>query len=107
MFVKEDYSLRMSQNEMEVEVMLDQSHGDGNDIPEGYYREVINHSDWIVPHRYQDLQTVGSGAYGSVCSSKDQETEWVSLHDFVCSVHKQAFICCHEIFVVIRIRTFL
>jgi len=66
----------MSQNEMEVEVMLDQSHGDGNDVPEGYYREVINHSDWIVPHRYQDLQTVGSGAYGSVCSSKDQETEW-------------------------------
>ena len=39
---------------------------------------VIAHSDWIVPKRYGDLQTVGSGAYGSVCSSKDAETQAVS-----------------------------
>ena len=47
-------------------------------IPDGYYREVINHSDWIVPQRYSDLQTVGAGAYGSVCSSQDNEMDMVS-----------------------------
>merc|ERR1711935_1079087 len=49
--------------------------GDGTSLPEGYYREVINHSDWIVPGRYSDLQTVGAGAYGSVCSSKDTQMD--------------------------------
>lgn len=40
-------------------------------IPRGYYSETICHSDWIIPLRYTELQNVGSGAYGSVCSAKD------------------------------------
>ena len=58
---------------------MEVDHLDSNDdaIPDGYYREVINHSDWIVPKRYSDLQTVGAGAYGSVCSSKDTQMEMV------------------------------
>ena len=47
-------------------------------IPNGFYRESINHSDWTIPSRYTELQTVGSGAYGSVCSAQDQEIGWVS-----------------------------
>ena len=60
-------------------------------IPDGYYREVINHSDWIVPQRYSDLQTVGAGAYGSVCSSQDNEMEMVRIRlqcNTQCNSHK-------------------
>jgi len=45
-------------------------------IPLGFYRETINHSDWTIPSRYTELQTVGSGAYGSVCSARDQKIDW-------------------------------
>jgi p38 MAP kinase len=47
-----------------------------NNIPLGFYRETINHSDWTIPSRYTELQTVGSGAYGSVCSARDQKIDW-------------------------------
>ena len=58
-----------------MEVVM--SHHDRLDIPEGFYLETICHSDWVIPGRYTDLQNVGSGAYGSVCSAKDNENEAV------------------------------
>ncbi len=60
-----------------MEVVM--QHHDRLDIPEGFYLETICHSDWVIPGRYTDLQNVGSGAYGSVCSAKDNENEAVSI----------------------------
>ncbi|XP_061418981.1 mitogen-activated protein kinase 12-like [Lethenteron reissneri] len=37
----------------------------------GFYRIEINKMVWEVPKRYSQLFTVGSGAYGTVCSSVD------------------------------------
>ena len=48
-----------------------------NAIPPNFYREIINHSDWTIPERYTELQTVGHGAYGSVCSARDTSIGWV------------------------------
>ncbi|XP_037910535.1 mitogen-activated protein kinase p38b-like isoform X2 [Hermetia illucens] len=36
-----------------------------------YYKIDINKTEWEVPERYQNLQPVGSGAYGQVCSALD------------------------------------
>uniref|UniRef100_A0A673XFG9 mitogen-activated protein kinase n=1 Tax=Salmo trutta TaxID=8032 RepID=A0A673XFG9_SALTR len=36
-----------------------------------FYRQELNKTIWEVPERYQSLSPVGSGAYGSVCSSYD------------------------------------
>uniref|UniRef100_A0A4W5N156 mitogen-activated protein kinase n=1 Tax=Hucho hucho TaxID=62062 RepID=A0A4W5N156_9TELE len=36
-----------------------------------FYRQELNNTIWEVPERYQTLSPVGSGAYGSVCSSYD------------------------------------
>ncbi|XP_038871570.1 mitogen-activated protein kinase 14A-like isoform X2 [Salvelinus namaycush] len=36
-----------------------------------FYRQELNKTIWEVPERYQTLSPVGSGAYGSVCSSYD------------------------------------
>ncbi|XP_044144094.1 mitogen-activated protein kinase 14 isoform X4 [Bufo gargarizans] len=41
----------------------------------GFYRQELNKTLWEVPVRYQNLNPVGSGAYGSVCSSYDTNTE--------------------------------
>ncbi|CAB4030917.1 mitogen-activated kinase 14 isoform X1, partial [Paramuricea clavata] len=38
----------------------------------GFYRTETNKATWEVPERYQDLQSIGSGAYGLVCSSDDK-----------------------------------
>ena len=35
-------------------------------LPEGYYREELNHCTWEVPERYKDLCAIGLGAYGQV-----------------------------------------
>ncbi|KAM4722280.1 mitogen-activated protein kinase 12-like [Rhinophrynus dorsalis] len=40
----------------------------------GFYMQDINKTKWEVPTRYRDLTAVGSGAYGTVCSAKDQQT---------------------------------
>uniref|UniRef100_A0A8C5MXB5 mitogen-activated protein kinase n=1 Tax=Leptobrachium leishanense TaxID=445787 RepID=A0A8C5MXB5_9ANUR len=40
----------------------------------GFYRQELNKTIWEVPQRYQTLTPVGSGAYGSVCSSYDSDT---------------------------------
>ena len=32
----------------------------------GFYRTETNKATWEVPERYQDLQSIGSGAYGLV-----------------------------------------
>ncbi|XP_018103537.1 mitogen-activated protein kinase 14 isoform X1 [Xenopus laevis] len=39
-----------------------------------FYRQELNKTLWEVPDRYQNLTPVGSGAYGSVCSSFDTRT---------------------------------
>uniref|UniRef100_A0A8C7LWS8 mitogen-activated protein kinase n=1 Tax=Oncorhynchus mykiss TaxID=8022 RepID=A0A8C7LWS8_ONCMY len=39
-----------------------------------FYRQEVTKTIWEVPERYQTLSPVGSGAYGSVCSSYDQKT---------------------------------
>uniref|UniRef100_A0A8C5HYP2 mitogen-activated protein kinase n=1 Tax=Gouania willdenowi TaxID=441366 RepID=A0A8C5HYP2_GOUWI len=44
-----------------------------NDRPT-FYRQELNKTMWEVPERYQNLSPVGSGAYGSVCSSFDVKT---------------------------------
>ncbi|XP_058860907.1 mitogen-activated protein kinase 14A-like isoform X3 [Acipenser ruthenus] len=36
-----------------------------------FYRQEVNKTIWEVPQRYQSLSPVGSGAYGTVCSSTD------------------------------------
>ena len=38
----------------------------------GFYRTETNKATWEVPERYQDLQSIGSGAYGLVCSADDK-----------------------------------
>ncbi|XP_015705603.1 mitogen-activated protein kinase 12-like [Coturnix japonica] len=37
----------------------------------GFYRQEITKTLWEVRDRYRDLQPVGSGAYGTVCSAVD------------------------------------
>uniref|UniRef100_A0A8C0IT73 mitogen-activated protein kinase n=1 Tax=Chelonoidis abingdonii TaxID=106734 RepID=A0A8C0IT73_CHEAB len=37
----------------------------------GFYRQEITKTLWEVRERYRDLQPVGSGAYGAVCSAID------------------------------------
>ncbi|KAI5693213.1 hypothetical protein M8J75_011151 [Diaphorina citri] len=36
-----------------------------------FYKVEINKTEWEVPERYQMLTSVGSGAYGQVCSALD------------------------------------
>lgn len=38
-------------------------------IPEGFYRIELHKTDWEVPEKYTELCPIGTGAYGSVCSS--------------------------------------
>eukprot|EP00794_Sanderia_malayensis_P005932 gene5932-6618_t len=43
-------------------------------IPAGFYREEVNRTEWTVPERYQNLASIGIGAYGQVCSANDTKT---------------------------------
>lgn len=40
----------------------------------GYCRQEVNKTIWEVPDRYSELTQVGTGAYGTVCSSQDSRT---------------------------------
>ncbi|XP_033261277.1 mitogen-activated protein kinase 12 isoform X11 [Orcinus orca] len=40
----------------------------------GFYRQEVTKTAWEVRAVYQDLQPVGSGAYGAVCSAVDSRT---------------------------------
>uniref|UniRef100_A0ABM5GGA4 mitogen-activated protein kinase n=1 Tax=Pogona vitticeps TaxID=103695 RepID=A0ABM5GGA4_9SAUR len=40
----------------------------------GFYRQEITKTVWEVRDRYRDLQAVGSGAYGAVCSATDRKS---------------------------------
>ncbi|KAM4838905.1 mitogen-activated protein kinase 12 isoform X2 [Urocitellus parryii] len=40
----------------------------------GFYRQEVTQTAWEVRALYQDLQPVGSGAYGAVCSAVDSRT---------------------------------
>lgn len=42
-----------------------------DELPTGYHREELNRCVWEVPQRYTDLNTIGTGAYGQVCSATD------------------------------------
>ncbi|XP_066931475.1 mitogen-activated protein kinase 14-like [Clytia hemisphaerica] len=44
------------------------------EVPPGFYQEELNKSVWVVPDRYQNLNTIGTGAYGQVCSAMDTQT---------------------------------
>jgi p38 MAP kinase len=41
----------------------------------GYYRLDLNKTLWEIPSRYTNLQPLGHGAYGSVCSASDNELQ--------------------------------
>lgn len=43
-------------------------------VEPGYYRVEVQKTTWDVPRRYVQLRSVGSGAYGTVCSAIDQKT---------------------------------
>ncbi|XP_071961558.1 mitogen-activated protein kinase 14B-like [Antedon mediterranea] len=45
----------------------------GVSVPVGYHVAEMNRVGWIIPTRYQIMQAVGTGAYGSVCSAKDTQ----------------------------------
>ncbi|XP_060629164.1 mitogen-activated protein kinase 13 [Anolis sagrei] len=40
----------------------------------GFYKQEVNKIVWELPRRYTSIVSVGSGAYGSVCSSIDKKT---------------------------------
>ncbi|XP_072175455.1 mitogen-activated protein kinase 14B-like [Diadema setosum] len=42
-------------------------------LPPGYHRMELNKTEWEVPDRYVQLEPVGSGAYGQVCSAADMK----------------------------------
>lgn len=44
-------------------------------VPEGFVREELNRCVWEVPKNFLDLKTIGTGAYGQVCSSKDARSD--------------------------------
>ncbi|KAG7269532.1 hypothetical protein CRUP_025256 [Coryphaenoides rupestris] len=41
----------------------------------GFTRTEIHKTTWDVPQRYDGLEAVGSGAYGTVCSALDKRTK--------------------------------
>uniref|UniRef100_A0A8C5PAY4 mitogen-activated protein kinase n=1 Tax=Leptobrachium leishanense TaxID=445787 RepID=A0A8C5PAY4_9ANUR len=43
-------------------------------MSKGFYRQEVNKTMWEAKERYRDLLAVGSGAYGTVCSSMDNRT---------------------------------
>jgi len=43
-------------------------------IKKGFHRIDLNKTVWEVPERYINLNPVGSGAYGQVCSASDSQT---------------------------------
>uniref|UniRef100_A0A3P8S116 mitogen-activated protein kinase n=1 Tax=Amphiprion percula TaxID=161767 RepID=A0A3P8S116_AMPPE len=49
----------------------------GSDCPvrPGFHRLEIQKTTWDVPERYTTLRSIGSGAYGTVCSAIDQKTK--------------------------------
>ncbi|KAH0618771.1 hypothetical protein JD844_018234 [Phrynosoma platyrhinos] len=40
----------------------------------GFYRQEVNKTVWELPRQYTSIVSVGSGAYGSVCSAIDKKT---------------------------------
>ncbi|MFH4979896.1 hypothetical protein AB6A40_006605 [Gnathostoma spinigerum] len=52
-------------------------------IKPGYYSVELNKTVWIVPEYYQNLTTVGTGAYGTVCAADCRLTgEKVAIKKF-------------------------
>ncbi|XP_023421322.1 polyamine deacetylase HDAC10 isoform X2 [Cavia porcellus] len=43
-------------------------------VRKGFYRQEVAKTLWVVRAEYQDLQPVGSGAYGAVCSAVDSRS---------------------------------
>ncbi|KAL5284711.1 MAPK14 family protein [Megaselia abdita] len=42
-------------------------------MAKNFYKVELNRTEWEVPNRYQNLQLIGSGAYGQVCSAHDNK----------------------------------
>lgn len=42
-------------------------------MPNDFREQNISHTTWITPDRYDDLQAIGQGAYGAVCSALDTQ----------------------------------
>ncbi|XP_065185369.1 mitogen-activated protein kinase 14B-like [Sycon ciliatum] len=51
--------------------MMEDAQASSGPIPDGYYCVELNKTAWIVPVRYQQLNPLGSGAYGQVVSAHD------------------------------------
>lgn len=49
-------------------------------MKEGYYQYELNKTIWEVPERYINLQPVGCGAYGQVCSAVDTSSKLKDGH---------------------------
>ncbi|XP_040903817.1 STKc_p38 domain-containing protein [Toxotes jaculatrix] len=43
-------------------------------VRSGFHRVEVQKTTWDVPERYTTLRSIGSGAYGTVCSAIDQKT---------------------------------
>lgn len=49
----------------------------------GFYKVELNRTVWIIPNRYQNLNPVGTGAYGTVCAAECLTTgEKVAIKKF-------------------------
>ncbi|AWP09238.1 putative mitogen-activated protein kinase 14A-like [Scophthalmus maximus] len=44
-------------------------------VSAGFHRQEVQKTTWDVPERYTALRSVGSGAYGTVCSASDQKAK--------------------------------
>ncbi|CAJ0602931.1 unnamed protein product [Cylicocyclus nassatus] len=51
--------------------------------PEGFHEVELNRTRWVIPNIYDDLKTLGEGAYGVVCTAVDLRTgERVAVKKF-------------------------
>ncbi|XP_059189311.1 STKc_p38 domain-containing protein [Centropristis striata] len=44
-------------------------------VTAGFHRLEVQKTTWEIPERYTSLRSIGSGAYGTVCSAIDQKTK--------------------------------
>ena len=47
------------------------------------YTVNVNSTDWRIPKRYSNLQLLGEGSFGAVCSATNREDNTVSLKAYI------------------------
>ena len=47
------------------------------------YTVNVNSTDWRIPKRYSNLQLLGEGSFGAVCSATNRENNTVSLKAYI------------------------